>query len=133
MRIDDRNHGMKTLKEICWISLLILMMCEISTETVWGKSLKNKNLQKYPELENQEKQNKQENGPPPWAPAHGYRRKFLYYSHHHVYYDPTARKYFWLDAGVVKVGIKLPDWIHLSGSGLGVELPHQSPIFSDFN
>lgn len=50
-------------------------------------------------------------GPPPWAPAHGWRRKhetFHYYPVVQVYYFPSNRTYYWLDAGEWKVGVRLP-------------------------
>lgn len=51
------------------------------------------------------------NGPPPWAPAHGWRRKhesYHYYPAVQVYYYPAARKYYWLERGEWRVGARLP-------------------------
>ena len=70
--------------------------------------------------------------PPPWAPAHGYRRKFVYYPNQKVYYDPASSRYFWIDAGIVKIGAKLPDSIKISGTGITLELPREKPIYDDF-
>src|SRR2546427_9382309 len=39
-------------------------------------------------------------GPPPWAPAHGWRRQhetYYYYPAVQVYYYPSVRKYYWLE------------------------------------
>jgi len=50
-------------------------------------------------------------GPPPWAPAHGWRQKheaYHYYPVIQVYYYPAARKYYWLEAGQWKIGVRLP-------------------------
>jgi len=50
-------------------------------------------------------------GPPPWAPAHGYRRKFETYHYYpaiQVYYYPTVQKYYWLEGGDWKIGVRLP-------------------------
>jgi len=71
-------------------------------------------------------------GPPAWAPAHGYRRKFKYYPKQKVYYDAAVKKYFWVDAGIVKVGVKLPESIKLSGDGVTLELGTEKPKLFDF-
>ena len=71
-------------------------------------------------------------GPPPWAPAHGYRRKFQYYPKQKVYYRPDTKQYFWIDAGAVKVGTKLPSWISISGSGTTAELDTDKPLLVNF-
>ena len=50
-------------------------------------------------------------GPPPWAPAHGWRRKhetFHYDPVVQVYYFPANRTYYWLEAGQWQVGVRLP-------------------------
>jgi hypothetical protein len=50
-------------------------------------------------------------GPPPWAPAHGWRRKhetYYYYPRHQVYYYPHQRKYYWIDGGQWRYGSRLP-------------------------
>ena len=39
-------------------------------------------------------------GPPPWAPAYGWRRKnetYFYYPVTQVYYYPSVRRYYWLE------------------------------------
>lgn len=71
-------------------------------------------------------------GPPPWAPAHGYRRKFQYYPKQKVYYRPDTKQYFWVDTGVIKVGTKLPSWIKISGSGTTAELDTDKPLLVNF-
>jgi hypothetical protein len=49
-------------------------------------------------------------GPPPWAPAHGYRRKvaYRYYPTLEIYFHLGRSEYFWLESGVWKVGVELP-------------------------
>lgn len=50
-------------------------------------------------------------GPPPWAPAHGWRRKhetYHYYPATQVYYYPTVRRYYWLDGREWRFGDRLP-------------------------
>ena len=77
--------------------------------------------------------------PPPWAPAHGYRAKkhhhhhdhkkvvhrYYYYPSSQVYYSPVRKQYLWLDAGVWRFGVKLPDSIKIGGvSRVLVETPY---------
>lgn len=59
---------------------------------------------------------KRKKGPPPWAPAHGYRNKhrYRYYHDHEVYYDSRGGTYIWLAGGQWQIGVKLPSSIRLS-------------------
>lgn len=53
----------------------------------------------------------QRSGPPPWAPAHGWRRKhetYYYYPAAQVYYYPSVRKYYWLEGREWNYGDRLP-------------------------
>jgi hypothetical protein len=53
----------------------------------------------------------QRGGPPPWAPAHGWRRKhetYYYYPSSQVYYYPSLRKYYWLEGRDWSYGDRLP-------------------------
>jgi hypothetical protein len=54
-------------------------------------------------------------GPPPWAPAHGYRAKYCYhyYPASHVYCDVARGLYFYYDGGGWRVGASLPVGIHI--------------------
>ncbi len=50
-------------------------------------------------------------GPPPWAPAHGWRRKnetYYYYPSVQVYYYPSVRRYYWLEGREWRYGGRLP-------------------------
>jgi hypothetical protein len=49
-------------------------------------------------------------GPPPWAPAHGYRRNhhYYYYPGADVYFRPADRVWFYLDSGDWRFGASLP-------------------------
>lgn len=50
-------------------------------------------------------------GPPPWAPAHGWRRKqetYYYYPATQVYYYPSLRRYYWIDGREWRSGDRLP-------------------------
>lgn len=59
---------------------------------------------------------KHKKGPPPWAPAHGYRNKhrYRYYHDQEVYYDSRGGTYIWLSGGKWQIGVKLPSSIRLS-------------------
>lgn len=54
-------------------------------------------------------------GPPPWAPAHGYRakHKYRYYPSHHVYHDRERGLYFYYEYGRWEVSVSLPSGMHL--------------------
>ncbi len=56
-----------------------------------------------------------EPGPPPWAPAHGYRAKYhyRYYPSSYVYFDVGRNLYFYYDAGNWQVGVSLPSRIQI--------------------
>lgn len=49
-------------------------------------------------------------GPPPWAPAHGFRRKhgYYYYPGASVYFRPADRMWFYLEGGRWRAGAQLP-------------------------
>jgi hypothetical protein len=73
---------------------------------------------------------KQGKGPPPHAPAHGYRRKFSYhyYPQAEIYHDVERGLWFYTDGNEWKAGAKVP--IEL-GENLGghvvIELESDSP------
>lgn len=54
-------------------------------------------------------------GPPPWAPAHGFRRNraYYYYPGTHVYYRPADRMWIYLDGRDWRVGVSLPTTIRV--------------------
>jgi hypothetical protein len=54
-------------------------------------------------------------GPPPWAPAHGYRAKhqYRYYPSSYVYYDTGRRIYFYYSSGKWEASISLPASIRI--------------------
>ncbi|SEP60041.1 hypothetical protein [Flavobacterium urocaniciphilum] len=49
-------------------------------------------------------------GPPPWAPAKGYRAKtrHIYFPQHNFYYDIQKRVYFYLNNGTWSVSVSIP-------------------------
>lgn len=55
-------------------------------------------------------------GPPPWAPAHGYRAKYKYYYYPNacVYFDIGRRLYFYYQDEQWKVSVSLPQSIHIT-------------------
>lgn len=69
-------------------------------------------------------------GPPPHAPAHGYRRKhqYRYYRDVYVYHDTRRGVYFWMKGSNWEVGAKLPDEISISKSKyVSIEMETDTP------
>jgi hypothetical protein len=54
-------------------------------------------------------------GPPPWAPAHGYRAKhrYYYYPASYVYYDTGRNLYFYIRNDRWEVAASLPREVHI--------------------
>ena len=55
-------------------------------------------------------------GPPPWAPAHGWRRKhetYYYYPSTQVYYYPGVQRYYWREGREWRYGERLPRYFRL--------------------
>lgn len=60
-------------------------------------------------------------GPPPWAPAHGYRAKtrYVYFPDQNFYYDLQSRNYLYINGGNWSISASLPRiyvGINLGGS-----------------
>lgn len=69
-------------------------------------------------------------GPPPWAPAHGFRRNrdYYYYPGANVYYRPTDRTWFYLDGGKWSVGVNLPTSIRVDfGRSVSLTMETDTP------
>jgi len=71
-------------------------------------------------------------GPPPWAPAHGHRVKqmhrYYYYPSVGVYYDLSARTYFFMSGGTWQVSATLPARVVLEASdAVTLELDTDTP------
>jgi hypothetical protein len=69
-------------------------------------------------------------GPPPHAPAHGYRAKYQYryYPSCSVYYDYGRKIYFYIKGDHWKVGASLPNSIHVRlGGYVNMELDTDRP------
>jgi hypothetical protein len=76
-------------------------------------------------------------GPPPWAPAHGYRAKYRYryYPSFQVYFDLDRKLYFYLKGERWLVSAHLPCGIHLEvAKYVNVELDTAKPYeyFSEY-
>lgn len=58
---------------------------------------------------------KAKGGPPPHAPAHGYRAKYTYryYPSEHVYLDNGRGVYFYLEADKWRMSVSLPSRLHM--------------------
>ena len=70
------------------------------------------------------------NGPPPWAPAHGYRAKhrYYYYPSTFVYFDIERKVYFYLEGDNWRVGASLPAGIHVDvGDYVTLEMVTEKP------
>jgi len=64
---------------------------------------------------------KKETGPPPWAPAHGYRAKtrYVYFTEHNFYYDNTRGVYIYLSGRNWEISASIPSIfknVNLSGA-----------------
>jgi hypothetical protein len=69
-------------------------------------------------------------GPPPHAPAHGYRAKYnyQYYPSCSVYYDIHRKLYFYLEGSNWRIGASLPHSIQLgSGGFVSIEMDSDRP------
>jgi hypothetical protein len=69
-------------------------------------------------------------GPPPWAPAHGYRAKhrYRYYPSSEVYYDEGRGVYIYYGGGRWQVSVSLPRGIRLdAGDYVTLEMDTDRP------
>jgi hypothetical protein len=59
-----------------------------------------------------------EKGPPPWAPAHGYRAKhhYHYYPESYVYFDVGRRVYFYYYGNGWQVSVLLPAQFYIDAN-----------------
>lgn len=76
---------------------------------------------------------KTKGGPPPWAPAHGYRAKhqYRYWPRNRVYYDTGRRLWFWLSGSSWRAGISLPVGLNLGGGYVSLEMGTSKPYRYD--
>jgi hypothetical protein len=68
-------------------------------------------------------------GPPPWAPAHGYRAKhqYRYWPGQQVYFAPERGLYFWLGQDGWQMGANLPGGLRLSGDAVTLDMDAARP------
>lgn len=85
---------MKTKKLLASLLVLLALSFAIPMDTIAQKHSKNK----------------KGNGPPAWAPAHGYRNttRHVYFPDYNVYYDVQNNKYLYRNAGFWTSGYRLP-------------------------
>jgi len=71
-----------------------------------------------------------EPGPPPWAPAHGYRAKYHYYYYpdSDVYFDTGRNLYFYFSGGNWQASVALPREIRISvGDYIDLDMDDDRP------
>jgi hypothetical protein len=72
-------------------------------------------------------------GPPPHAPAHGYRAKYAYryYPRAHTYFDISRKLYFYLVGDKWKVSASLPGHLQVRlGDYVNVEMDSDKPYLN---
>ena len=121
----------KLLKVTLSIIVLSSLICFLSTEGAFaqGKPHKGKS-EKVKKVKNVTKVKKvKHHGPPPWAPAHGYRKNTR-----HIYF-PVQQTYFDIDRGVY-ISLKGDKWEVSASIPLslkGVDLKVAAKIELDFS
>ncbi len=69
-------------------------------------------------------------GPPPHAPAHGYRAKYRYYYYPsaQVYFDVTRKAYFYMEGGRWRMSVSLPEYLRVRlGSHVTIDMDTDKP------
>lgn len=76
-------------------------------------------------------------GPPPHAPAHGFRKKrtYYYYPDSRIYFDVGRRLYFYLSGDEWQVSASLPGDVHLrAGDYVRLQIDSDRPyLYSDIH
>lgn len=62
------------------------------------------------------------NGPPSWAPAHGYRHRYIFFPEHNCYYDNYNGIYIYRKGSIWITSYTLPQFIFNIGVTRKVEL-----------
>jgi len=76
---------------------------------------------------------KEKGGPPPHAPAHGYRTKhtYQYYPQSGIYFDLNRKLYFYLEGDRWQVSVSLPDRLRVElGQHVTIEMDTDWPYTS---
>jgi len=132
------NHNLVKLLLIC-LSTLFFIISTIFTIGCAGSKIKveyekddsseySEENSKYSETDHKYKHKK--GGPPPHAPAHGYRAKhhYRYYPSSSVYYDNDRKLYFYLKGDNWEVGASLPNNILVRlGDYVSIEMETDQP------
>jgi hypothetical protein len=69
-------------------------------------------------------------GPPPHAPAHGYRAKYAYhyYPDAYVYFDISRKLYFYLEGDKWSMSVSLPHSLYVQlGEHVAIEMDSDKP------
>ncbi|MBU2499548.1 MAG: hypothetical protein KKE57_11665 [Proteobacteria bacterium] len=69
-------------------------------------------------------------GPPPHAPAHGYRAKhrYHYYPANHVYFDIERKAYFYMEGAAWRMSVSLPDSLRVQlGDHVTIDMEDDRP------
>jgi hypothetical protein len=113
---------------ILWMSILLVVSFTACKTTgggihvAWGPDSKGTHVSHPHKVK--------KGGPPPHAPAHGYRAKYAYryYPSSCVYFDTCRKVYFYLERGGWRVSASLPHDIRLAlGNYVTVELDTEKP------
>lgn len=74
-------------------------------------------------------------GPPPHAPAHGYRAKhqYRYYPHQNVYYEPARGMYFYMAGNGWSFGASIPAGLTVASLGTYVSIGLDTAHPYEFN
>jgi len=104
-----------------WLGLFIVLFLVPSCQTTGGSVAVN---MPGAQVENQR------GGPPPHAPAHGYRKKYRYryYPDAYVYFDSGRGVYFYLDRNDWKMSVSLPRELEIRlGGAVEIEMDSDRP------
>ena len=77
-----------------------------------------------------EEKAKPKGGPPPHAPAHGYRAKhsYYYYPASYVYFDVKRKVYFYMEGSVWRTTVSLPERIRVKlGDYVTIDMDDDEP------
>ena len=69
-------------------------------------------------------------GPPPWAPAHGYNnRHHVYFSDYHTFYDPYRGGYVYLNGNNWNFSVQIPSFmVNVNLGNARVRVLHTIPV-----
>jgi hypothetical protein len=104
------------------LRLLLILLLAFTLFSIVDSKAQGKSKTKH-------KSEKKAGGPPPWAPAHGYRAKtrYVYFKDYPVYYDNDRGVYISMSGKNWSISAKLPDILK------GVDLLAAPKIDLDFS